>query len=75
MSLCVGYQGRIKVKIGHGGTLDPLAEGVLVVGIGKGTKQLSSYLSGAKGYIAEGLLGQERATLDSTGEAMLTPRT
>jgi hypothetical protein len=29
-----------KVKVGHGGTLDPLASGVLVVGVGKGTKEL-----------------------------------
>lgn len=28
------------VRVGHGGTLDPLATGVLVIGIGKGTKQL-----------------------------------
>lgn len=29
-----------KIKVGHGGTLDPLATGVLVIGVGKGTKQL-----------------------------------
>ncbi len=29
-----------KVKVGHGGTLDPLATGVLVIGVGKGTKEL-----------------------------------
>jgi len=29
-----------KVRVGHGGTLDPLATGVLVVGVGKGTKEL-----------------------------------
>jgi tRNA pseudouridine55 synthase len=28
------------VRVGHGGTLDPLATGVLVIGVGKGTKQL-----------------------------------
>ncbi len=57
-----------KIKVGHGGTLDPLAEGVLVLGIGEGTKLMQSYLSGAKGYSAEGLLGQEMDTLDSTGK-------
>jgi len=43
----IGYrrQGKNKnkdqtVKVGHGGTLDPLATGVLVIGVGKGTKQL-----------------------------------
>ena len=29
-----------KIKVGHGGTLDPLATGVLVMGVGNGTKQL-----------------------------------
>jgi tRNA pseudouridine55 synthase len=31
------------IKVGHGGTLDPLATGVLVIGVGKGTKQLQRY--------------------------------
>jgi tRNA pseudouridine55 synthase len=56
-----------KLKVGHGGTLDPLAEGVLVVGIGKGTKQLQEYLSGPKSYRALALLGSETDTLDNTG--------
>lgn len=47
-----------KVKMGHGGTLDPLASGVLVVGIGQGTKELANYLKGTiKCYEAEALLG------------------
>ncbi|KAL6951004.1 hypothetical protein ACO0QE_000290 [Hanseniaspora vineae] len=47
-----------KVKMGHGGTLDPLASGVLVVGIGQGTKELANYLQGTvKCYEAEALLG------------------
>ncbi len=33
-----------RIKIGHGGTLDPLATGVLVLGVGKGTKQLERYV-------------------------------
>ena len=33
-----------KVKVGHGGTLDPLATGVLVIGVGKGTKELQEYV-------------------------------
>lgn len=57
-----------KVKVGHGGTLDPMAEGVLVLGIGEGTKQLSTYLSGSKGYAAVGLLGKSFDTLDTTGQ-------
>ncbi len=58
---------RPKIKVGHGGTLDPLAEGVLVLGIGEGTKLMTQYLSGSKGYFATALLGQEMDTLDSTG--------
>ena len=33
-----------KVKVGHGGTLDPLASGVLVIGVGRGTKELQEYV-------------------------------
>jgi tRNA pseudouridine55 synthase len=52
------------VRVGHGGTLDPLASGVLVIGVGKGTKELQSYLSGPKVYRASGELGFETTTLD-----------
>lgn len=59
--------GKVNIKVGHGGTLDPLAEGVLVLGIGEGTKMLQAYLTGAKSYYAEAKLGTETDTLDSTG--------
>ena len=52
------------MKVGHGGTLDPLATGVLVVGIGKGTKKLQQYLTGSKGYRAGVELGFQTTTLD-----------
>jgi hypothetical protein len=52
------------MKVGHGGTLDPLATGVLVVGVGKGTKELQQYLVGTKGYQAGGQLGFQTTTLD-----------
>lgn len=55
------------IKVGHGGTLDPLAEGVLVIGIGKGTKLLDSYLKGNKQYIALAQTGTATDTLDSQG--------
>lgn len=61
-----------KVKVGHGGTLDPMAEGVLVLGIGDGTKKLTTYLSGSKGYSAVGLLGKYYDTLDVTGKEIET---
>jgi tRNA pseudouridine55 synthase len=42
-----------KVKVGHGGTLDPLATGVLVIGVGDGCKELTGYLKGGgKEYYA-----------------------
>ena len=52
------------MKVGHGGTLDPLASGVLVVGVGKGTKELQKYLVGYKGYRAGAKLGFQTTTLD-----------
>lgn len=56
--------------IGHGGTLDPLAEGILIVGIKKeGTKQLENILKNQeKEYIASILLGVESDTYDITGK-------
>jgi len=42
-----------KIKVGHAGTLDPLATGVLVVCIGRATKQAETIQSGEKEYIAE----------------------
>lgn len=56
------------LKVGHGGTLDSAAQGVLVVGIGRGTKMLTSMLSGSKRYITIGELGKATDTLDSTGK-------
>ncbi len=50
-------------KIGHGGTLDPLATGVLIVGINKGTKLLSQHLADTKQYVAEITFGYETTTL------------
>ncbi|GKY97568.1 hypothetical protein MPSEU_000715000 [Mayamaea pseudoterrestris] len=55
------------IKVGHGGTLDPLATGVLVIGVGSGTKQLQSFLDGSKRYRAGGELGFETTTLDMEG--------
>ncbi|XP_005995377.2 probable tRNA pseudouridine synthase 1 [Latimeria chalumnae] len=55
------------LKVGHGGTLDSAASGVLVVGIGRGTKMLGSMLSGSKKYTAVGELGKATDTLDAIG--------
>lgn len=56
------------VKVGQGGTLDPLADGVLVIGIGKGTKKLETLLHGVKEYRSTCLLGCETDTYDSEGK-------
>ncbi|KAL7465673.1 hypothetical protein ACHAXS_005982 [Conticribra weissflogii] len=58
------------LKVGHGGTLDPLASGVLVLGIGSGTTKLQSYLEGDKHYVAVVELGLETTTLDCEGEVV-----
>ena len=54
-------------KVGHAGTLDPLATGLMVIGIGKGTKILDLLTSDKKEYIATVKLGIQTDTLDITG--------
>jgi tRNA pseudouridine55 synthase len=54
-------------KMGHGGTLDPLAAGVLIVGIGRGTKQLQKYLACTKTYETVVVFGASTDTYDCTG--------
>jgi tRNA pseudouridine55 synthase len=62
------YSGSTKfIKVGHGGTLDPMAEGVLVLGIRDGCKGMDAYLKGGKQYYATALLGSETDTLDAEG--------
>lgn len=53
--------------MGHGGTLDPLAAGVLIVGIGRGTKQLQKYLACGKVYETTVLFGASTDSYDCTG--------
>ncbi|KAL4940902.1 hypothetical protein BDV06DRAFT_213105 [Aspergillus oleicola] len=59
---------RLEVKIGHGGTLDPLATGVLVAAVGKGTKFLSSFLECTKTYEAVVIFGAETDSYDCLGK-------
>lgn len=54
-------------KVGHGGTLDPLAEGVLLILVGKATKQSGSLIGLSKTYKAGILLGRETDTFDTDG--------
>ena len=57
-------------KVGHAGTLDPFATGVLPIGIGKGTKFLEYLADCDKSYRAEVLFGVETSTGDITGEVI-----
>jgi len=55
-------------KVGHAGTLDPFAEGVLILGTGKDTKILSDITKDKKTYEASLLLGMSTNTLDTEGD-------
>lgn len=57
-------------KIGHAGTLDPLASGLMLLGVGAGTKELTALVKLDKEYIAEILIGQKRSTGDMEGEVI-----
>lgn len=60
---------KTRIKIGHGGTLDPLATGVIIIGVGAGTKKLQTFLNhGEKTYEAKALLGFSTTTGDVEGE-------
>lgn len=59
-----------EVKIGHGGTLDPMATGVLILGVGAGTKKLGEFLSCTKSYDTVLLFGQATDTYDVTGKTV-----
>ncbi|KAJ5690216.1 tRNA pseudouridine synthase 1 [Penicillium macrosclerotiorum] len=61
---------KIEVKIGHGGTLDPLATGVLIAGVGKGTKSLNDFLGCTKSYETVVLFGAETDTYDRLGKVV-----
>ena len=64
--------GAVKKKFncpcGHMGTLDPMAEGVLPVGVGKASRLFQYMLDKEKTYIARFIFGYTTDTLDITGE-------
>lgn len=60
--------------VGHAGTLDPFATGLLIVGVGRDcTKQLSTYLGMDKEYEAEFVIGATTDTLDPESPTILAP--
>jgi tRNA pseudouridine55 synthase len=64
--------GYAKVKVGHGGTLDPLASGVLPVALGEATKLSGRMLDSDKTYEFTIAFGAETDTLDAEGEVVAT---
>ena len=58
------------VPCGHMGTLDPLASGVLPVGVGNATRLFDYFLQKQKTYVAEFTFGETSDTLDCTGEVV-----
>lgn len=61
-----------KVKVGHGGTLDPLATGVLPVALGEATKLAGRMLDASKTYAFTLRFGEETDTLDLEGRVVAT---
>lgn len=58
------------VKMGHAGTLDPLASGLMLIGVGEGTKKLKDLVGLPKEYVADILVGEKRSTGDLEGEIL-----
>ena len=59
-------------KIGHSGTLDPDATGILLLGVGGATRLLRFLTDLPKTYSADLLFGTETSTLDASGEVTAT---
>ena len=71
MDVCAKLRGILKEKkIGHGGTLDPMATGVLPVFVGSATRAVEFAEKGDKEYIAGLRLGLVTNTQDTTGETL-----
>jgi len=61
-----------KIKAGHGGTLDPLATGVLPIALGEATKTVAYVMDGQKSYRFSVRFGEARTTDDAEGEVTET---
>ena len=64
--------GEPKTKVGHGGTLDPLASGVLPIALGEATKLAGRMLDATKAYEFTIRFGEETDTLDVEGQVIAT---
>ena len=73
MDVCAKLRGILREKrVGHGGTLDPMATGVLPVFVGQATRAVEFAENGRKEYVAGLRLGQVTNTQDATGETLET---
>ena len=70
--VAVGRKALGTRKVGHAGTLDPMATGVLVLGFGNGTRLLQYITDGDKSYVATIVLGSSTITDDKEGEVIAT---
>ena len=68
--VAVGRKAMGTRKVGHAGTLDPMATGILVLGFGNGTRLLQYITDGDKSYIATIVLGASTVTDDKEGEVL-----
>ena len=68
--VAVGRKALGTRKVGHAGTLDPMATGILVLGFGNGTRLLQYITDGDKSYVATIVLGASTLTDDSEGEIL-----
>lgn len=62
-------------RVGHGGTLDPMATGVLIIGVNRATRLLTYVIGSAKSYTATIRLGQSTVTDDAEGDVTTTAST
>jgi len=67
----VRYKLGKNLKVGHMGTLDPMASGVLPIGVGRGTRLFEFLLKKTKTYIATFEFGYQTDTLDTTGKIVI----
>ena len=66
--LCRQKFNKKKYKVGHTGTLDPLASGLLIICVGKATKEIPNYTDDEKAYEAEIIIGATRPSYDCETE-------
>lgn len=69
--VCKKLRAIVKIKkVGHAGTLDPFATGLLLIGVGKGTKMMTEFIQSTKKYNALIQFGIESDSYDRTGNVV-----